>query len=190
MFNRLMKKLIAWLDPKFDKYRKPAPKYSPKTLAEFIDVLRRTPKCVLSDNDRARIAAVMGYESKKVKDLMITKKNMVFVHDKDFLGPLMLDKLYKSGFTHFPVVDSKEHVVGVIHTEALNTLEIKKTDRASKYMQKETLYLHENDSLPFMIEEIGRTSSFYFLVLNNKDELAGFLTVEMLLRYLLGENVV
>ena len=121
---------------------------------------------------------------------MVAKKDMVFVHDKDFLGPLMLDKLYKSGFTHFPVVDNKEHVVGVIHTEALNALEIKKTDRASKYMQKETLYLHENDSLPFMIEEIGRTSSFYFLVLNDKDELAGFLTVEMLLRYLLGENVV
>lgn len=186
----MMIKLIAWLDPKLDRFRKPAPKYSPKNLAEFIDVMRRTPKEILSDNDRARIAAVMSFDNKMVKDLMVKKGDMVFVHDKDFLGPLMLDKLYKSGFTHFPVVDSKEHVVGVIHTEALNALEIKKTDRASKYMQKETAYLHEKDSLPFMVEEIDRTSSFYFLVLNEKEELAGFLTVEMLLRYLLGENVV
>ncbi len=185
-----MKKLVAWLDPKLDKYRGKAPKFVPKDFAEFVDVLRRTPKDILSEKDREKIAAVMSFDSKKVKDLMIPKDQMVFVHDKDFLGPLMLDKLYKSGFTHFPVVDSKEHVVGIIHTEALNTLEIKKTDRASKYMQKTTSYLHVGDTLPFVVEEIDRTSSFYFLVLNDKDELAGFLTVEMILRYLLGENVV
>ena len=186
MFNRFMRKLVAWLDPKFDKYRKKAPKFTPKTLEEFVGVLRRTPKDVLSDSDRNKIAAVMSFDSKKVKDVMIAKADMVFVHDKDFLGPLMLDKLYKSGFTHFPVVDSKEHVVGIIHTEALNALEIKKTDRASKYMVKETAYLHQDDTLKFVVEEIDRTSSFYFLVLNEKEELAGFLTVDTLLRYLLG----
>lgn len=186
MFNRFMRKMVAWLDPKFDKYRKKAPKFAPKTLEEFVDVLRRTPKDVLSDSDRNKIAAVMSFDSKKVKDVMIAKADMVFVHDKDFLGPLMLDKLYKSGFTHFPVVDNKEHVVGIIHTEALNALEIKKTDRASKYMVKETAYLHQDDTLKFVVEEINRTSSFYFLVLNEKEELAGFLTVDTLLRYLLG----
>lgn len=181
-----MKKFVAWLDPKLNKYRKPAPKYTPQTFAEFIDVMRRTPKNVLSTKDREKISAVMSFGSRKVKDIMVTKNNMVFVYEKDFLGPLTLDRLYKSGFLHFPVVDNKERVKGVIHTDALNTLEIKKTDRAEKYLDKNFEYLYEEDSLSAVIEKLRKTGCFYFLVLNEKEELAGFFTLEMLLDYLIG----
>lgn len=183
-----MKKIVAWLDPRLDPFRVKikAPKFSPKTLEEFVDVLRRTPRTILSDSDRDKISAVMSFDSRKVSDIMVKKNNMVFVYEKDFLGPLTLDKLYKSGFVHFPVVDSKEHVKGIIHTESLNALEIKKTDRAEKFLDKNVKYLHENDLLSFAAEEIKRTNCFYFLVLNSKDELTGFFTLEMLLSYLLG----
>ena len=176
------------LDPRLEKYRerskKPEPKYAPKTLEEFIDVLRRTPRTVLGNKDRDRIAAVMSFDERTVSDLMVPKSKMVFVNEKEIVGPLVLDKLYKSGFTNFPVVNNKEKVIGVIHTEALNTLEIKKTDRAEKYLDKKVNYLHTGDSLKFAVEEIERTNSYYLFVLNDDDELAGFFTVQMLLDYL------
>ena len=191
MFDDLMRKFIKWLDPKLDKFRStkaPAkpPKYAPKTLEEFIDVLRRTPKSILSDQDRSRIAAIMSFDDKKVRDLMVEKDKMIFVNHKEILGPLTLDKLYKSGFTNFPVVDNAGKVKGIIHTEALNALEIKKTDRAEKYLDKEFYYLHMDDSLSFAVEEIERLGSHYFLVLDEKDSLAGFFTTQMLLDYLLS----
>lgn len=189
-----MQKFIRWLDPKLEKFRSPTPKtpakpskYTPKDLADFIDILKRTPRTILSDTDRTRIAAVMSFNDRKVSELMVPKSQMVFVQKDEMLGPLVLDKLYKSGFTHFPMVDSKNKVKGVIHTEALNTLEIKKTDRASKYLDKNFNYLHTTDSLPHAVEEIIRTGSYYFLVLDNTDSLAGFFTVETLLNYLLGQ---
>ena len=151
MWHEFLCKIVKFIDPKLDKYRVPKkeikPKYTPKSLEEFIDVLQRTPKSILSSKDRSRIAAVMSFENHEVKDLMIPKKEMVFVNVKDILGPLVLDKLYKSGYTNFPVIDNDEKVKGVIHTEALNALEIKKTDRAEKYMDKNVNYLHETDSL-------------------------------------------
>lgn len=188
MLENFLRKFVKFIDPKLEKYRekKTVVKFTPKTLAEFIDVIRRTPKDVLSSKDRVRIASVMSFSEKNVQDLMTRKNDMVFVNEKDFLGPLMLDKLYKSGFTHFPVVDNKNHVKGVIHTEALNALEIKKTDRASKYLNKNIFYLHENDRLDYVIDEIERTGSFYFIVLDKKEELAGFFTVRHLLDYLIG----
>ena len=194
MFNQFMQKFNHWLSDKPDEpdeqpsptpSAKP-PKYTPKTLADFIDVLKRTPKSVISDRDRTRIAAIMSFDDRKVQDLMVEKSNMVFVKKDEILGPLVLDKLYKSGFTHFPVVDSKNKVKGIIHTEALNALEIKKTDRADKYLDKDFNYLHASDSLPHAVEEITRTGSYYFLVLDSTDSLAGFFTVEILLNYLLG----
>lgn len=164
----------------------PPQPYTPKTTEDFIGVIKRAPISVISKKGRARIAAVMSFDDRIVADLMIPKSTMVFVGIKDFLGPLMLDRLYKSGFTNFPVVDSHNHVKGVIHTEALNALEIKKTDRAEKYMDKTVSYLHTTDSLEFAVEEIERTNSYYFLVLDPSDELAGFFTAKLLLDYLLG----
>ena len=189
MWQKILQKIVKVLDPKLEKYRerkKPAPKYVPKTLEEFIDVLRRTPRSVLSGEDRGRIAAVMSFDEKKVKDLMAPKSKMVFVKDEEILGPLVLDKLYKSGFTNFPVVNNKEKVIGVIHTEALNMLEVKKTNRAEKYLDKKVNYLHMNDSLKFAVEEIERTNSYYFFVLDENEELVGFFTVQMLLDYLIS----
>ena len=197
MFESFMQNFVRWLDPKLDKFRtstKPAksakskstPKYTPKSLADFIDVLKRTPKNIISDQDRTRIAAVMSFDDRTVADLMVKKSDMIFVKTTDILGPLVLDKLYKSGFTNFPVVDSRDKVKGIINTDALNTLEIKKTDRADKYLTKEFDYLHSDDSLPRAVEQITRTGSQYFLVLDSTDSLAGFFTVEILLNYLLG----
>ena len=194
MWHELMSRIVRWLDPKLDKYRvkreQPKkvepPKYVPKTMEDFVGVIRRTPKAVLGEVERARIAAVMSFDDRVVADIMTKKSEMVFVNEKDFLGPLMLDKLYKSGFTNFPVVDNNHHVKGIIHTEALNALEIKKTDRAAKYMDKEVAYLHEKDTLAFVVEEIERTNGYYYLVLDEKEALAGFFTVRTLLDYLLG----
>ena len=182
-----MQKLVKWLDPRLDKFRKKKvePKYTPKTLEDFVGVIRRTPKAILSAADRDRIAAVMSFDERKVSDLMVGKEEMVFVGDKDMLGPLMLDKLYKSGFTNFPVVDFKGKVKGIIHTEALNTLEIKKTDRAEKYIDRQVNYLRTTDTLKFAVEEIERTNGYYFLVLDEKENLAGFFTIQMLLDYLI-----
>lgn len=186
--EELMRKFVKFLDPRLERFRdkKPEPKYTPKTLEEFVALIKRTPKNILSLTDREKIAAVMSFPERRVKDLMIEKAKMVFVDEKDFLGPLMLDKLYKSGFTDFPIVDAKGKVKGVIHTEALNALEIKKTDRAGKYLDEKVYFLNENDSLDFAIEEIKRTGSFYFFVNNSADELSGFFTVRTLLDYLTG----
>ncbi len=191
MWHSFLQKIVRLIDPKLEKYRekkeveKPKP-YAPKTLEDFVGVIQRTPKTVLSSQDRKKIAATMSFDEKTVDDLMVAKDKMVFVQENEVLGPLVLDKLYKSGFTNFPVEDSFGKVVGVIHTEALNALEIRKADKAKKYVDKRVNYLHVGDSLKFVVDEIIRTNGYYFLVLDKNEKLKGFFTVEMLLEFLLG----
>lgn len=158
----------------------------PKSLEDFIKIIQLTPRSVISEKDRQRIAAVMSFEERRVIDLMIEKSKMVFVGQEEILGPLTLDKLYKSGFKNFPVINAKEEVIGVLSTEALNDLSIKKTEKAEKYIDRRVNYLHTKDSLKFAVEEIIRTNGYYFLVLDSVEQLAGFFTVEMLLDYLIG----
>lgn len=191
MFERLMRKIVRLLDPKLEKYRPrkaPEPKYTPQTLEDFIGVLQRTPRNIVTNRDRERIAAIMSFDEKKVGDLMADKSRIVFVKRDEMLGPLVLDKLYKSGFTSFPVVDGREKVIGVIHTEALNALEIKKTAKAEKYMDDKVCYLKVNDSLEYAVEEIEQTDCYYYLVVDEQDKLVGCFTVQMILEYLVGRR--
>ena len=98
MFDKIMRKFVRVADSKLERYRPappPEPKYTPKTLQEFIEVLQRTPKSVLSMEDREKIVAVMSFESRTVGDLMAPREKIVFVEKDEVLGPLVLDKLYK-----------------------------------------------------------------------------------------------
>ena len=128
----------------------------------------------------------MSFDDRKVGNLMIPKSKIFYVDSNEVLGPLTLDKLYKSGFTHFPVVDASNQVIGTIHTEALNTLTIKKTDRASKYLDPTVHYLQATDPLTLAVEEIERTGSYYFLVRDDTDKVIGCFTIQSLLDYLLS----
>ena len=109
MWYNFWRWLTRFIDPKLEKYRERKkevkPKYTPASLEDFIGVVQRTPKSILSSKDRDRIAAVMSFDDRKVSDLMTGKKDMIFVSDKEFLGPLVLDKLFRSGFTNFPVTE-------------------------------------------------------------------------------------
>ncbi len=190
LINKLMKKFVRWLDPKLDRFRSakaPTPPYTPKTVADFIGVMKRTPKEVINDNQRNIIAAAMSFKDRKVKEIMLPKDQMTFVYENDYLGPVMLDKLYKSGFEHFPVLDKQKHIVGVIHTESLNSLEIRKTDKASKYLDKNVFYLREDYTLDQALAAFMRTNSFIFMVINKSEELVGLMSFEMMMKFLLGE---
>lgn len=189
MFDSLLRKFVKAIDPKLERYRAKSAlrptKYTPTSTADFIDIMRRTPRSILSTRDRGRIAAIMSFDSRIIGDLMVPKSKMIFVRDNEVLGPLVLDKLYRSGFTNFPVVDTHDKILGVIHTEALNALEIKITSRASKYIDPHVNYLHITDTLEFAVDEIERTNSYYFLVLDGNESLVGFFTTQILLDYLL-----
>lgn len=201
MFVRIMQRLVRWLDPLLDRFRPrktPAKSigYTPTSIKDFVEIINRTPKDILSTKDRTRIAAVMSFDDRTVSEVMIPRSEVIFVHDEDVLGPLMLDKLYKSGLTSFPVIDSYDHIRGIIHTQALNALESKQTARAAKYLDRKVCYLHASDSLAFVVSEIERTNSYCFLVLDDsiaapatphKDSIVGLFTIQQLLDYLLGK---
>lgn len=190
--SNFMKKFTKWVDPKLEKYRDPVapvvqPPYVVKDLDDLIGVLKRCPKEVLSGKQRAIIAASMSFNDRIVSEIMMPRSEITFVYEHDFLGPLMLDKLYQSGSSHFPVLSSDGHqIVGLIHTDQLNSLEIKNTDRAAKYIDKTVYYLRDDYTLEQAMAAFLRTNCFFFLVIDKGGQIVGLLTYQMLIAFLLG----
>lgn len=160
---------------------------APKTLTEFVEMLRDTPEEVLSRKERAMIVATMEFKNLRVSDIMTPREKITFVNIRDFLGPLMLDKLYKSGYSQFPVLDETgRQVIGTISTERLNSLEIRENDTAEKYLDPTVYYLRNDYNLEQAVSAFMRTHCYFFIVVNKMGQLVGTLTYKDLMAVVLG----
>ena len=189
--NAFMVWLANFLGPKLDKYRKDKNEipeiYLPETTEDLVWVLKKLPKEVLSKSDREKIMSAMSFSTKKVHNIMLPRAEITFVHVNDFMGPLTLDKLYQSGFSHFPVLGVKGEIAGIIHTSSLNSLEIKDTDRAASFLDKNVFYMRDDYTLTMAMSAFLRTNSYFFVVVNHDGQVVGLLTLKMLISRLLGD---
>ena len=191
-----MQRFVKNLDPKLEKYREKKPEEpprpvhipAPKNETELLDLLRRTPETVLSKKQRKIIASAMTFSDTKVEEVMLEKPAITFVKETEFLGPLVLDKLYKSGFSHFPVVDGTGKIVGTLSIENLTSLAIREADRAIKYLDPKVYYVRSDYSLEQAFSTFLRTNAYLLIVINKTGETAGLLTAEMLISFLLGKT--
>ena len=181
-------RFLTWLAGKLQKYQEPEnPEFFlPETTEDLMWVLKKTPESVLSEKDRERIAMTMSLDDHRVGEIMQPKSDITFVFETDFLGPLMLDRLYQSGLSHFPVMGSNGNVVGVLHTEQLNRLEIKETDRATKYVDETVYYMREDYSLTQALAAFLRVNFPFFLVVDKAGKVTGLLSFTSLMEHILG----
>lgn len=162
--------------------------YVPKTTAEFLSLMRRTPETVLSARERHVIATIMNFKNVKVSEIMQPAEDITYVNYEEVLGPLTLDRLYRAGYDHFPVVDNRHKIIGLIHTTALNSLEIKETSKAGDLLDPKVYYVREDYTLNQALAAFLRTNCYFFLVIDRYEKIVGMLTYQMLVNYLLGET--
>lgn len=193
-WKKMMTGVVRFLDPRLEKYRpasepkepEPPEIFTPESLEDLFWILKKTPSGVLSKEERELIVAAMTFNERRVKDVMLKKSKMVMVDEDEVLGPLVLDKLYKSGYSHFPVRRKNGEIIGVLHTESLNSLEIKNTDTAKKYMDPQVYFVRNDYTLEQAMAAFLRTNCYFFIVVNKKAEVVGMTSFEELIKLLLG----
>lgn len=161
---------------------------APRNIAEFIDLVKRTPRSILNSRERHVIATIINFPNVKVADIMLPQSAITYVRDDEVLGPLTLDRLYRSGFQHFPVLNYDRKIIGLIHTTALNNLEIKETSKAIDLLDPNVYYLREDYTLNQALAAFLRTNCYFFLVIDHFERIVGMLTYQMIVDYLLGET--
>lgn len=194
--NAFLKNFTKWIDPKLEPYRRKAlvkapetpPVPVPTTTAEFLDLLKRTPRSVINARERHVIASIMHFPTTKVSELMFPPSAITYVKDDEVLGPLTLDRLYRSGFQHFPVTDRHQQIIGLIHTTSLNSLEIKQTTTAREILDPKIYYLRDDYTLNQALAAFLRTNCYFFLVVDHVGRIVGMLTYQALMDFLLGET--
>jgi len=147
---------------------------------------------VLSVDERKLIINGLGFDEKKVREIMTPRSVIESINKKDHLGPLVLNDLHNTGHSRFPVIDGDiDHVVGTLHIQDLLTIDAKRRSTSvEKAMEPRVFYVKEDQSLQHALAAFLRTHHHLFIVVNEFRETVGLLSLEDVIEALLGRKII
>lgn len=201
VFARIMAKplviILEWLHTPMVKVFRFISKYRPVTvhtglytkddLMEFIDLQKSQIDNRIKKSELELVAQSLQIGDKKVRDIMTPWKKVKLVATHDAVGPILMDELHGSGHTHFPVYEgsNKKEVVGIL--DAADMLDAKKGGFVKDVMNKRVYYLHEDEKVSEAFTTFAETKHPLFMVISNREELVGILSIAEVLLHMLGE---
>ncbi len=189
---------LHWFDPLIAKLPKPKTKAKHSRLYESEDVIEllerqaRQTDNRIDPNDLKTVKSALGFGSKKVSDLAVKLNEVRLVLPDESVGPHLMDELYASGHSAFPVgkkVGKKlpPELSGLVYMEDLvaNPLQ----GSVSQLMSRGLTYITGDLTLEKALELFLMNHTSLVIVNNERDEPEAVLWLEDVLSQLLGRKL-
>lgn len=151
---------------------------------ELREMLKRDH--VLAKQEQQRLLRAMAFPELTVADVMKEWSQVETVEATETAGPLVLDRLHKSGQAAFPVVGTEGRVVGIFQMNEDMPL---KRDAATiqKLMHHDYGYIRQDSQLDEALTAFLRTSYHLFIVVNETRGTVGVLSLDQVVDALVGQ---
>lgn len=154
-------------------------------LVELIEQQQRQTDSRLNDHELEIARRALNFSEYKVHDVLVPRKAVKTVLAGETVGPVLIDELHKNAQGYSLVRETpKGDFVGVL---AFKQLSLESKGQAQDIMDKGIFYVHENDSLSQVMHAFFITHQPLFVVVNSFEEYVGIITVEGIMRQLLGD---
>lgn len=155
---------------------------------ELLHLVKHSPG-ILSNEEYERLVANLKFDTVKVSDIMTPRSVIEAVPLGETLGPLVLDELYKTGHSRFPVYDGDlDHIVGMLYLHDLLDLR-QGSQPAKKAMQTKVYFVRADRDLSHALHGFLKTKHHLFVVVNEYRETVGLLSLEDVMESLLGVKI-
>ena len=187
-----MKRIVSRLGPLLSWLRErdiPGNAVRLNSQDELLELVRRSPG-ILNKDEFGRLVASLAFDNKTVQDIMTPKSMIRGIKEEEVLGPLVMDELYKTGYSRFPVYKKDiDHVVGMVYLHDL--LDLKSGDvPAGKSMHKKVYFIRSDRDLSHALHGFLSTRHHLFVVVNKYRETVGLLSLEDVMEALIGSKIV
>ena len=153
-------------------------------LIELLEQQQHQPDSRLTDEEVEIVTRTLRFDDYRVGDVMTPRKKVKTVLADDTVGPILIDEVHKSGQDFALVRTSpKGEFVGTL---AFRQLNIGSAGKVRDIMRDTIYYLHEGDSLSQGLHAFFVTNCPLFVVVNSFEEFVGTLTINDMLKQLLG----
>lgn len=131
----------------------------------------------------------LSFGDKLVSDYLTPRRIVKTVSVDDTTGPVLMAELHKSGFSRFPVYETKkDNIVGTLFLR--NLVKTQTSAKVRDVMDKTVVYIHEDQTLPDALQAILKTHHHLLVVVNSFEEFVGVLAIEDVLGQLLGQAII
>lgn len=160
----------------------------PKNKEQLITLLRDAQIRSLIDSETlAMIEGVILFSQMKVRDIMLPKKQMTCISEEANFNEI-ITIVTQSGHSRFPVTDSKNDVIGVLHAKDLLLAQTKQTAEFDLHdMIRHATFVPESKRLDILLSEFRSNRNHMAIVVDEYGELAGFVTLEDVIEQIIGD---
>lgn len=153
-------------------------------LLKLIEKQQRQQDSRLTAEELEIARRALSFDEHIVGDVLTPRKVVKIIMADDTVGPILIDELHQSGQEYVLVRDGpKGPFVGTL---AFKDLDLKSSGHVRSLMKPTIYYVHENDRLSEALGAFFSTNHPLFVVVNSFEEYLGIITVETIIRQLLG----
>jgi len=146
---------------------------------------------VLTADEKNLIVHSLSFEDQPVSSVMTPKSMIDSIKSTEFLGPLTLDDLHKTGHSRLPVIKGDiDHVIGILNLQSLLALDVKRSTTAEKAMEQKVFYIRQDQSLRHALAAFLKVKHHLFIVVNEFRETVGLLSLEDVIETLIGRKII
>lgn len=134
----------------------------------------------------SRIEKLYNLEYTDVEELMTPMQKVKVVQQDDYLGPILLDELHKTGQFIFPVAE-EGRIIGSIRLSDL--AEHSERSKIQDFTKKEVNYINKDENLQSLLEVFIEYKSEQFLVTDNAENIKGVINIYDILNMLFDQTL-
>lgn len=183
---------LEWVGNFFRKHRHISLKTGLYEKEDIIDLLERQrdlPESRIQLHDIDLLQHALQFGDRLVHDVYVPFRSVKLVDNQEAIGPKLMDDLYKSGFSRFPVYEGEQtNIIGTLYMKDL--VKKKSGGHVKDIMRKEVFYVHENFTLQQALQAFLKTKHHLFIVVNSFEEFVGIITIEDILEEIIGKQIV
>lgn len=163
--------------------------YEPEDLVNLLEYQKDQPENRISHQQIDLLIHSLTFADKKVSEILVPLRSVKMASVSDSIGPSLMDELYKSGFSRFPVYEGDQsNVVGTLFIRDI--VQKKSKSLVRDLMRPDVFYVHEDYSLDQALRVFIKTKHHMLIVVNSFEEFIGILTLEDVLEQIIGEQIV
>ncbi len=138
----------------------------------------------LSQEELDIVKHTLQFDDLKVADSFTSRQNLKTILASDVAGPILINELHELGQDYVLVSETpRGAIVGIL---AFKQLSIKTSGHVRDVMDSTVYYVNEEDSLRDVLHAFFTTNHPLFIVINSAEEYLGIITVQDILKVLLG----
>ncbi len=163
--------------------------YEKEDLIELINNQKVQAENRIDKSQLEMAIQVLKFGDKIVADYLVPRRQVTSVSIDDSVGPILMGEVHKSGHSRFPVYDgSKDNIVGILYLRDI--LGQKEGGLVKKFVHKEIVYIHEEQSLFDVLNATIKVRQHLFVVVNSFEEYVGIISIEDVLEQVIGRQIV